>query len=90
MIYPVRSEEHRNYEKAFWHAVDSAPDQFRAKLAMRSALQNASDTSPDETGFWCCAVTTFDMVYDSIAEFHPQHYKMVWRDGARKATRVRK
>ncbi len=85
-LYSVQSADHRNWETAFWTMVDGATDQFRAKLAMRSALQNASDTSREEMGFWACAHQTFEECYHCAHEYYPQHYRM----GAnRKMIRIR-
>jgi hypothetical protein len=89
-VYPVNSATHRAWEEAFYAAVDGASDPFRARLAMRAALQNASDTSPADMGFWACAFCTYAMAYDCAAHYFPEHYGMAWKAGRRVCIRIRK
>jgi hypothetical protein len=74
--FSIRSVEHRANEAMFWAAVEGAQDKHRAKLAMKAALQNASDTLDAEWGFWDCAYHTFSDVYCAIVDYYPSQYRM--------------
>jgi hypothetical protein len=87
--FSISSAEHRDNETLFWSKVDNAKDKYRAQLAMRAALQNASDTPNAEWGFWDCALSTYCDVYDNITDHYPSKYKISHHGGQRRAVRIR-